>query len=90
MEGNGSSVPPTTTTATTKSTAVIIEHKAYSRIGLLGNPSDVYYIRTISLNISNFWASVRLEPSSNLVIVPHPTHDFVKFSSVSHLLVVNW
>ena len=74
MEGNGSP-------------AAIIEHKAYARIGLLGNPSDVYYGRTISLNISNFWASVRLEPSSDLVIVPHPTHDLVKFGSLSHLVL---
>ncbi|XP_023761505.1 glucuronokinase 1 [Lactuca sativa] len=76
MEGNGAPPPPS---------AAIIEHKAYARIGLLGNPSDVYYGRTISLNISNFWASVRLEPSSDLVIVPHPTHDLVKFTSLSHL-----
>ncbi|KAL4568301.1 hypothetical protein LXL04_023910 [Taraxacum kok-saghyz] len=74
MEGNG---PPP---------ATIIEHKAYARIGLLGNPSDVYHGRTISLNISNFWASVRLEPSSDLKIVPHPTHDLVKFTSLSHLV----
>ncbi|XP_024975937.1 glucuronokinase 1 [Cynara cardunculus var. scolymus] len=80
MEGNGS---PAVATA---AEAEIIEHKAYARIGLLGNPSDVYYGRTISLNISNFWASVRLEPSSDLVIVPHPTHDLVKFSSLSHLV----
>ncbi|KAI3758999.1 hypothetical protein L6452_06572 [Arctium lappa] len=71
--------------ATAKSTAVIIEHKAYARIRLLGNPSDVYYGRTISLNISNFWASVRLEPSLDLIIVPHPTNDFARFSSLSHL-----
>lgn len=64
----------------------VTEHKAYARIGLLGNPSDVYYGRTISLNIENFWASVRLEPSSDLCIVPHPTHDLVKFTSLSHLV----
>lgn len=80
MEGNGAPPPPS---------AAIIEHKAYARIGLLGNPSDVYYGRTISLNISNFWASVRLEPSSDLVIVPHPTHDLVKFTSLSHLVLLN-
>ncbi|KAL4562266.1 hypothetical protein LXL04_034465 [Taraxacum kok-saghyz] len=74
MEGNG---PPP---------ATIIEHKAYARIGLLGNPSDVYHGRTISLNISNFWASFRLGPSSDLKIVHHPTHDLFKFSSLSHLV----
>lgn len=63
-----------------------IEHKAYARIGLLGNPSDVYYGRTISLSLANFWASVRLQPSKDLVIVPHPTHDLVQFNSLSHMV----
>lgn len=63
----------------------IIERKAYARIGLLGNPSDVYYGRTISLSIENFWACVRLEPSKDLLILPHPTHDLVQFTSLSHM-----
>ncbi|XP_076922024.1 glucuronokinase 1-like [Bidens hawaiensis] len=75
MEPNGSSSLPT-----------IIEHKAYARIGLLGNPSDGYYGRTVSVSLQNFWASVRLQPSSDLLIVPHPTHDLVKFTSVNHLV----
>ncbi|GAA0160068.1 carbohydrate kinase [Lithospermum erythrorhizon] len=64
----------------------VIEHKAYGRVGLLGNPSDVYYGRTISLSLANFWASVRLEPSIDLVIVPHPTHDLLHFTSLFHLV----
>ncbi|KAG8384880.1 hypothetical protein BUALT_Bualt04G0164300 [Buddleja alternifolia] len=44
-----------------------IEHRAYARVGLLGNPSDVYYGRTISFSLGNFWASVKLEPSQDLV-----------------------
>lgn len=63
-----------------------IEHKAYARIGLLGNPSDVYYGRTISLSIGNFWASVKLVPSKDLVIVPHPINDLVQFQSLSNLV----
>ncbi|KAK9052386.1 hypothetical protein SSX86_029015 [Deinandra increscens subsp. villosa] len=74
MEQNGSS------------SAVVIEHKAYARIGLLGNPSDVYYGRAVSLTVENFWACVRLEPSSDLLILPHPTHDLVQFTSLSHLV----
>ncbi|THG03621.1 hypothetical protein TEA_023454 [Camellia sinensis var. sinensis] len=38
----------------------VIEHKVHVRVGLLGNPSDVYYGRTISFSLSNFSASVRL------------------------------
>ncbi|KAK9052393.1 hypothetical protein SSX86_029022 [Deinandra increscens subsp. villosa] len=86
MEPNGSSPSLTKIERNGSSAPAIIEHKAFARIGLLGNPSDVYYGRTISLNIENFWASVRLEPSSDLLIRPHPTHDLVKFASLDHLV----
>ncbi|XP_019161721.1 PREDICTED: glucuronokinase 1 isoform X2 [Ipomoea nil] len=64
----------------------VIEHKAYARVGLLGNPSDVYYGNAISFSLGNFWASVRLEPSPDLFISPHPTHDHVHFNSLSNLV----
>ncbi|GMY13251.1 glucuronokinase 1-like isoform X1 [Fagus crenata] len=64
----------------------VIEHKAYARVGLLGNPSDVYYGRTISFTLANFWASVQLRPSDHLFITPHPTHDLVQFQSLNHLV----
>ncbi|CAL0317305.1 unnamed protein product [Lupinus luteus] len=64
----------------------VITHKAYARIGLLGNPSDVYYGNTISLSLSNFYATVTLTPSLHLFIQPHPLHDFIHFSSLSHLV----
>ncbi|KAL4333974.1 hypothetical protein GQ457_07G001050 [Hibiscus cannabinus] len=63
----------------------VIERKAYARVGLLGNPSDVYFGKTISFSLANFWASVRLEPSHHLVIKPHPVHDLVQFDSLDHL-----
>ncbi|KAJ6842916.1 glucuronokinase 1-like [Iris pallida] len=63
-----------------------IEHRAHARVGLLGNPSDVYFGRTISFSLRNFSASVRLEPSDELVIRPHPHHDLVSFASISHLV----
>ncbi|XP_047330949.1 glucuronokinase 1-like [Impatiens glandulifera] len=68
------------------SAASAIEHKANARIGLLGNPSDVYYGRTISFTIDNFSASVRLVPSEHLIVTPHPIHDFVQFKSLSNLV----
>lgn len=63
-----------------------IEHRSFARIGFLGNPSDVYFGRTISFTIGNFWASVKLEPSQHLVIKPHPFHDLVQFTSLDHLV----
>lgn len=65
----------------------VIEHRAYARVGLLGNPSDVYNGRTISFSLGNFWASVKLQPSDNLMIVPHPAHDLVQFDSLPHLVL---
>ncbi|KAH9603898.1 hypothetical protein KSS87_017982 [Heliosperma pusillum] len=67
--------------------AEVIEHKAYARIGFLGNPSDVYYGNTIAISISNFWASVKLEPSNHLIIKPHPFNDLVEFNSIDHLVI---
>ncbi|XP_021856152.1 glucuronokinase 1 isoform X2 [Spinacia oleracea] len=64
----------------------VIQHKAYARIGLLGNPSDVYYGNTISISITNFWASVKLEPSEHLIVKPHHFHDLVEFDSLNHLV----
>ncbi|CAM8951684.1 unnamed protein product [Rhodiola kirilowii] len=61
----------------TPSEAAVIKHEVYARIGLLGNPSDVYFGRTISLSLSNFSATVRLEPAEKLIIEPHPTHDLM-------------
>ncbi|KAM7268710.1 hypothetical protein ACFE04_010876 [Oxalis oulophora] len=65
---------------------MMIEHKVNARIGLLGNPSDVYYGNTISLSLANFEASVKLEPSDHLKINPHPIHDLVQFQSLDHLV----
>eukprot|EP00252_Welwitschia_mirabilis_P004004 TRINITY_DN1413_c0_g2_i1.p1 TRINITY_DN1413_c0_g2~~TRINITY_DN1413_c0_g2_i1.p1 ORF type:complete len:360 (-),score=62.91 TRINITY_DN1413_c0_g2_i1:275-1354(-) len=63
-----------------------IEHKAYARIGLLGNPSDVYNGRTISFGLANFWAIARLRSSKHLVIEPHSYHDLIKFDCLEHLV----
>ena len=48
----------------------MIETYAYSRAGLLGNPSDGYYGKTISLIVRNFRARVLLYPSARLEIRP--------------------
>ncbi|KAL5719850.1 glucuronokinase [Ranunculus cassubicifolius] len=63
-----------------------ISHKSFARVGLLGNPSDVYYGRTMSFSLGNFWAYVKLQPSEDLIIQPHPFHDMVQFKSLDHLV----
>jgi mevalonate kinase len=47
---------------------MIIESRAYARAGLLGNPSDGYFGKTISLIIKNFSANISLYESPELVI----------------------
>ena len=47
---------------------MIIESRAYARAGLLGNPSDGYYGKTISLIVKNFGAHISLYQSPELVI----------------------
>ena len=46
----------------------MIETYAYARAGLLGNPSDGYFGKTISLLVRNFRARVLLYPSARLEI----------------------
>ena len=48
----------------------IIETSAYARAGLLGNPTDGYYGKTISIIVRNFGARVSLYPSPELHIEP--------------------
>jgi len=52
---------------------VIIETKAHARAGLLGNPSDGFYGKTIAFIIRNFAARVTLYESPELEI--HPSGD---------------
>jgi glucuronokinase len=46
----------------------MIETYAYARAGLLGNPSDGYYGKTIALLVRNFRARVLIQPSARLEI----------------------
>jgi glucuronokinase len=48
----------------------MIETRAFSRAGLLGNPSDGYYGKTISISVKNFGAHVTLVESPDLHIEP--------------------
>lgn len=51
---------------------MIIRCKAYPRAGLVGNPSDGYFGRTISFTFSNFFAEATLFSSKELEILPGP------------------
>jgi glucuronokinase len=76
----------TTTTATTKPSEIKI--KAYARVGLMGNPSDGFYGKTMSLLISNFWAEVTLFPQlsgSTIEIIHKPIMNPNQFANMDAL-----
>ena len=59
------------------STASLSVGHAYARAGLLGNPSDVYHGRVLSVVLRNFQATVSLEESSDLRIESHALEEDV-------------
>jgi len=64
---------------------MIITAHAHARAGLVGNPSDGYFGKTISFIIRNFRATVHLWESPHFEIVP--THgDLAQFSSLNEFL----
>ena len=64
---------------------MIIERRAYARAGLLGNPSDGYFGRTISVLVRNFGAHVILYESPDLHLEPHET-DLNLYRNLEHLV----
>jgi len=63
---------------------MIIDSRAFARAGLLGNPSDGYFGKTISLSIKNFGAHILLYQSPELVIEQQEA-DANSFRNVYHL-----
>ncbi|KAG2230661.1 hypothetical protein INT48_005617 [Thamnidium elegans] len=68
--------------------------KSYARVGLMGNPSDGFFGKTMSLLISNFWAEVTLIPNDpsaleEITILPNPVSDPHKFSCMASLVGVS-
>ena len=66
-----------------------ITKKAYARVGLMGNPSDGFNGKTISLSIRNYWAQATIEPSATLVLERHPLNDPTEFGSLADLHAIS-
>lgn len=64
---------------------MIIKTKAFSRGGLIGNPSDGYFGKTIAFTFSNFCAEVTLYESPELEIMP-TRRDHSVFDSIDDLV----
>jgi glucuronokinase len=63
----------------------IIETSAYARAGLLGNPSDGYFGKTIAIIVRNFGARISLYPSPELQIEPQE-QDINIYRNIYHLV----
>lgn len=64
---------------------MIITSHAFARAGLIGNPSDGYYGKTISFVIRNFRARVQLWESPHFEIIPG-NGDLARFASMRDFL----
>ena len=64
---------------------MIIEKKTFARAGLIGNPSDGYFGKTISFSIRNFRAKVLLYESPQLEIKLHK-NDQLQFNSLTDVV----
>lgn len=64
---------------------MIIEQRAFARAGLLGNPSDGYFGKTISISVRNFGAHVSLYESPELHIQPQ-IEDTNTYRNIYHLV----
>lgn len=64
---------------------MLIHKKAFARAGLVGNPSDGYFGKTISFIVRDFWAEVTLFESPEVHIEQNERDDSV-FGSVEELV----
>ena len=64
---------------------MIIRKKAYARAGLIGNPSDGFYGKTIAIICKNFRAEVTLYESPEVEILPSQ-QDHCKFGTLDELV----
>jgi glucuronokinase len=62
----------------------IIRNRIFARAGLLGNPSDGYHGKTISISVRNYWSEVVLYEWDQMEIVL-AQNDRARFRSISDL-----
>jgi len=56
-----------------------------ARVGILGNPSDGFYGKTIALSIANYWAEVTIIESEHIHLKRHKLNDPTDFGSLADL-----
>ena len=63
----------------------LLRKRAYARAGLIGNPSDGYHGKTISVIVRNYYAEVVLYPWEDMELIPSQ-EDKSRFGSVHELV----
>jgi len=63
----------------------LIRKRAFARAGLVGNPSDGYFGKTISVIVPDFWAEVTLYEWDQVELVPSQ-EDQSRFRSIDELV----
>src|SRR5439155_6505120 len=65
---------------------LLLRRRAYARAGLVGNPSDGYHGKTISLIVRNFWAEAVLYEWEDLELVwtDQNQHRFTSIHDLVH------
>jgi len=68
--------------------ADVVVAEAFARVGVMGNPSDGFFGRTVSATVSNFRATVTLWPDDSpagrrgrVTLAPHPIYDPTAFDN---------
>lgn len=64
---------------------LLIKKRAYARAGLVGNPSDGYYGKTISVIVRNFWAEAVLYEWEDVEVL-WSQEDRSRFRSIQELI----
>ncbi len=64
---------------------MIVNTQAFARAGLVGNPSDGFFGKTISASVRNYSARVTLFESPELVLEPH-RNDRTAFADIGELV----
>jgi len=64
---------------------MLIKTKSFSRVGLVGNPSDGYFGKTVSFTFEEFYAEVTMYETPDLGFIPGDVDD-ARFSSPEKLL----
>ncbi len=78
---------------TTEPSCKLIYTQSFARVGLMGNPSDGFFGKTISFTIMNYWVDIWLKPNmllsdSSIQFMQHPLLDPHSFFSIQSLSLI--